>query len=94
MNKSHDAKSDPLQQCFLSQTGLQITNYQIPAGGMVFSKYLREKKKENSKYKSEPITLKRITLAKLCLQPCMTLPWLHPSKQTNCSDASSLCYNL
>lgn len=38
MNKSHDAKSDPLQPWFASQTGLHITNYQIPAGRVMFSK--------------------------------------------------------
>lgn len=50
MIKSHDTKSDSLQQCFVSQTGLPFTNYQILPGGIIFSKYSFQEKENTKKY--------------------------------------------
>lgn len=58
MNKSHDTKSDSLQQCFVSQRDFLkfLTNYQISPSGtilkknpLIFSKNSLQAK-ENKKY--------------------------------------------
>ena len=46
MNKSQDTKLDSSQQCFVSQTGLPFTNYQIPPGGIIFFKTLISRKRK------------------------------------------------
>lgn len=73
MNKSHDAKSDPSQQWFASQTGLRITNYQIPAGRIMFAKHsLQGKERQKWSYDLEKSHLDKTTSPVMGDRP---LPW-------------------
>lgn len=89
MNKSHDAKSDPSQQRFASQTGLRITNYQIPAGKIMFAKHsLQEKERQKWSYDLEKSHLDKTTSPGRCGQP-LALSF----KKDTCFSDVSVVYN-
>lgn len=87
MNKSHDTKSDSLQQCFVSQTDFLkfLTNYQIYPSGTILKKNLifkkthfKQRKIKNVIIQKQDYELDNSHLSRTCLtlyDPLLALPF-------------------